>query len=55
LAEDGTAALEGALCQAAPGDTVVVRTWPMLQLAESAAERMGKQGVILVIADKLDD
>jgi len=34
---------------------VIVRTEPMLRLAESAAHRMGKEGVILTVADKLDD
>jgi hypothetical protein len=47
--------LSAALRRAAPGDTVIVRTEPMLRLAEIAAHRMGKQDVNLVIADTLDD
>jgi hypothetical protein len=48
-------ALADALRDAVPGDTVIVRTEPMLRVAESAAQRMGKEGVTLTIADKLDD
>jgi hypothetical protein len=40
-----------ALREAVPGDTVIVRTEPMLRLAESAAQRMGKEGVILTVAE----
>lgn len=47
--------LSAALRKAEPGDTVIVRTEPMLRRAEDAAQRMGKEGVTLVIADKLDD
>ena len=47
--------LAAELRNAEPGDTIVVRTWPMQQLAESAAERMGKTGLTIKIAEKLDD
>jgi len=47
--------LAAAMREAVSGDTVVVRTEPMLRLAEIAAQRMGKEGVTLTIADKLDD
>jgi hypothetical protein len=44
-------ALAAALREAVPGDTVIVRTESMLRLAESAAQRMGKEGVILTVAE----
>jgi len=44
--------LTSALQKAEPGDTVIVRTEPMLRFAEAAAKHMGKKGVDLVIADK---
>ncbi len=47
--------LASTLRKAVAGDMVIVRTEPMLRLAESAAHRMGKEGVILTVADKLDD
>jgi hypothetical protein len=47
--------LATALRQATEGDTVIVRTEPMRLLAESAADRMGKTGLTIEIADKLDD
>ena len=40
---------------AEPGDRVIVRTEPMRQLAERAAQRMGKTGLIIEIAEVLDD
>jgi hypothetical protein len=43
--------LSSALRSAAPGDVVIVRTERMLQLAESAAARMGKEGVTLTKED----
>lgn len=48
-------ALASTLRQATAGDTVIVRTEPMRLLAESAAQRMGKTGLTITIADKLDD
>lgn len=46
--------LAKALRAAEPGDTVIVRTEPMLRLAVIAAQRMGRQGVILEVAGELD-
>lgn len=47
--------LSAALRQAVPGDTVIVRTEPMRLLAETEADRMGKTGLTIKIADKLSD
>ena len=47
--------LAATLRKADPGDTIIVRTEPMRLLAESAAPRMGKTGIVITIADKLDD
>lgn len=44
-----------ALRKAQTDDTVIVRTEPMMQLAQRAAQRMGKTGVRIVIADELSD
>ena len=43
------------LRDATPGDVVIVRTEPMRLLAESAAQRMGKTGVTITVADRLED
>ena len=47
--------LAKAIRAAQPGDRVIVRTEPMLKLAEIAAERMGKTGVVITVADRLED
>ena len=47
--------LAEAIRAAEPGDTVIVRTEPMRLLAETAAERTGKTGLIIEIAEVLDD
>jgi hypothetical protein len=47
--------LAEAIRLAEPGDRVIVRTEPMRLLAESAAERMGKDGIDIEIAEVLDD
>lgn len=52
-AVDWSDELSKALRAAEPGDVVLVRTEPMLRVAQSAAERMGKTGVTLKIADVL--
>lgn len=54
-AGDWPAPLARILRDAEPGDTVVVRTEPMLRLAQGVTEREGKTGVAIVIADVLDD
>ena len=46
--------LAKAIRAAQPGDKVIVRTEPMRLLAESAAGRMGKAGLIIEIAAVLD-
>lgn len=43
-------ALSRALHQAVPGDTIIVRTEPAGRLARTAAERMGKTGLIITVA-----
>ena len=47
--------LAEALRIAKPGDTIIVRTEPIRLLAESAAQRMGKDGLTVEITDTLGD
>ena len=48
-AANWTTALAQAVHTAQPGDTIVVHTAAMKELAESAAERMGKTGLTFEI------